>query len=154
MKADMMKAVLRTALLKRLREQMGKVYSVSVTSSSGQYPTFLSRSIIGFVCQPEDVDTLVAATNEEVQRLCENPEQFAASLDDVKLNLIKENQLQLQKTAYWTSWIRNSIYNCHEDWTWNSRYEEIVNSMTVNDVADFARWAIREAHLVRAILEP
>lgn len=153
-KAAMLKAVLRSALLKRLREDMGKVYSVSVSSSSGLYPTFLSRTMIGFVCQPDDVDTLTAATNEEVQRLCEHPEAFAASLEDIKLNLIKENQLQLQKTAYWTQWIRNSIYNGQEDWSWLNRYDDVVSQLTIADVADFARWAIGEAHLVKAILEP
>lgn len=153
-KAAMLKAVLRSALLKRLREDMGKVYSVSVSSGAGLYPTFLSRTSIGFVCQPDDVDSLVNATNDELQRLYEHPDEFASYLDDVKQNLIKENQLQMQKSAYWTQWIRNSIYQNHEDWTWLNRYDDVVNSLTITDIADFARWAVRDAHLIRAVLMP
>ena len=154
MKAAMLKAILRSALLKRLREDMGKVYSVSVSSGSGLYPTFLSRTSIGFVCQPDDIDTLVRATNDELQRLYDHPDEFASYLDDVKQNLIKENQLQMQKSAYWTQWIRNSIYQNHEDWTWLNRYDDTVNRLTIHDIAAFARWAVRDAHLIKAVLQP
>ena len=41
LKSNVMKAMLRTCLLNRLREEMGKVYSVSVASSAGLYPSFL-----------------------------------------------------------------------------------------------------------------
>ena len=40
LKSNVMKAMLRTCLLNRLREEMGKVYSVSVASSAGLYPSF------------------------------------------------------------------------------------------------------------------
>ena len=153
-RADMLVAVLRSALLKRLREDMGKVYSVSVSSSAGQYPSFLSRTFIGFVCQPEDVDTLVLAVREELQRLYDHSEQFDAYLDDVKLNLQKEHRLNLQKNNYWTSLIRSAVYNNREDWTWPGRYDEVVSRQTMADVADFARWAIGDAHEIKAILEP
>ena len=153
-KAAMLKAILRSALLKRLREDMGKVYSVSVSSASGLYPSFLSRTSIGFVCQPDDVDTLVAATHAELQRFYDHPDEFATYLDDVKQNLIKENQLQMQKSAYWTQWIRNSIYQNHEDWTWLNRYDETVSRITIADLADFARWAISDARFIRAVMLP
>ena len=152
--ADMVKAILRSALLKRLREEMGKVYSVSVSSASGRYPTYLSRTSIGFVCQPSDVDTLVAATRAELQQFCNQPEDYAAYLDDVKQNLVKEHQLQLQKTAYWTQWMRNNVYNNQEDWSWFARYADEVQAISMADLADFARWAIGDAHEVKAILEP
>ena len=72
----------------------------------------------------------------------------------MKQNLIKENQLQMQKSAYWTQWIRNSIYQNHEDWTWLNRYDETVSRITIADLADFARWAISDARFIRAVMLP
>lgn len=154
LKGNALKAILRTALLKRLREDMGKVYSVSASIGATQYPTFLSRGTIAFVCQPADVDTLVAAVYDEVQQLCDHPERYEASLADVRQNLVKEHALQLQQTSYWTSFIRNSVYNNNEDWTWNDRYVDVVNSMTMMDLADYARYALRDAYQIKAVLLP
>lgn len=153
-KAEMLKAVLRSILLKRLREEMGKVYSVSVSSASGPYPSFLSRTSIAFVCQPSDVDTLIHTVRSELQRLYAHPEQFADYLEDVKKNLIKENALQKQKSSYWTSWIRNAVYHNREDWDFLNHYDERVNSQTVNDIARFALWAISDANEIKAVLLP
>ena len=154
LKGNALKAILRTALLKRLREDMGKVYSVSASIGATQYPSFLSRGTIAFVCQPADVDTLVAAVYDEMQQLCDHPERYEASLADVRQNLVKEHALQLQQTSYWTSFIRNSVYNNNEDWTWNDRYVDVVNSMTMKDLADYARYALRDAYQIKAVLLP
>jgi predicted Zn-dependent peptidase len=153
-KAEMLKAVLRSILLKRLREEMGKVYSVSVSSASGPYPSFLSRTSIAFVCQPSDVDMLIDTVQSELQRFYAHPEQFADYLEDVKKNLIKENALQKQKSSYWTSWIRNAVYYNRENWNFLNHYDESVNSQTVNDIARFARWAISDANEIKAVLLP
>ena len=152
--ASALKSILRSALLKRLREEMGKVYSVSASVSSGRYPSYLSRSTIAFVCQPDDVDELITATGEELQQLYDHPEHYAAYLDDVRQNLIKEHALQRQQTAYWTSWIRNSVYNGQEDWTWFDRYDDVVNRLTIDDVAQYACHVLRDAYKVKAVLLP
>ena len=153
-RSEMLKAVLRSALLKRLREEMGKVYSVSVSCASSPYPSFLSRVSIGFVCQPSDVDILITAVRTELQRFYEHPEQFADYLEDIKKNLIKENALQKQRSSYWTSWIRNAIYLNREDWASLNHYDENVNAQTIQDIARFAQWAISDAHKIKAVLLP
>ena len=50
---------------------------------------------------------------EELQRLYEYPESFDGILTDVKRNLLKDFELDKQKNSFWTSWIRNSIFNQH-----------------------------------------
>ena len=152
--AAALKSILRSMLLKRLREEMGKVYSVSASVASGRYPSYLSRTTIAFVCQPEDVDVLISATNEELQRLYNHPADYAGYLEDVKQNLIKENALQKQQTAYWTSWIRNAVYNQQEDWTWLDRYDDIVRQMTMDDIVAYARHIMHNAYKIKAVLLP
>jgi zinc protease len=154
LQAMALKAILRSALLKRLREEMGKVYSVSVSVSSGRYPAYLSRSTIAFNCRPEDVDSLIAAVHETLQQLYDHPELLEDYLNDVKKNLVKEHDLMLQQTSYWTSWIRNSVYSGNEDWTWFSRYNDVVRQMTINDVSAYARHILRDAYQVKAVLLP
>ena len=75
-------------------------------------------------------------------------------MDDVRQNLIKEHALQRQQTAYWTSWIRNSVYNGQEDWTWFDRYDDVVNRLTIDNVAQYARHVLRDAYKVKAVLLP
>lgn len=153
-KANALKTILRTALLKRLREEMGKVYTVSTSVAAGQYPSYLSRATVAFVCQPADVDTLINAVGLELQQLYDSPDSYSAILDDVKQNLLKDHTMQLQQTSYWTSWIRNSIYNNQEDWTWMNRYSDEVQKLTMQDVADYAAHVIRDGHKVKAVLLP
>ena len=154
LKSNIMKAMLRTCLLNRLREEMGKVYSVSVASSAGLYPSFLSRTMIGFVCLPEDVDSLVNATQEELQRLYEHPESFENVLTDVKNNLLKDFELDKQKTSFWTSWIRNSIFNQQEDWKYLNDYPQTVNSITAKEISSFAKYLLGTAPMIKAVLYP
>ncbi len=153
-KSGLLKDVLRTKLLGRLREEMGMIYSVSVSSSSTLYPSPLSRTSISFVCKPEDVDTLLVATREELNTLYEHPEQFEDMIRDVKLNLIKEHKLNLQKNAFWGSWIRNSVFNGEEDWDYLNNYETIVAGMTADDISKFAKRLLDTASYTEAILYP
>ena len=149
-----LKSVLRSALLKRLREDMGKVYSVSTSVASGRYPTYLSRTTVAFVCQPDDVDTLIAATHDELHQLYTQPQRYATYLDDVRENLIKENTLQRQQSTYWTSFIRNAVYNNLENWSWADSYNDVVRSMTLDTLVAYARHVVRDAYEVRAVLLP
>lgn len=153
-KSNLLKSALRTKLLGRLREDMGKIYSVSVNSSSTLHPQPLSRTSISFVCKPEDVDTLVAATREEIHNLYEHPEQFEDMIRDVKLNLIKDHKLDMQKNSFWSSWIRNSVFNGEEDWDYLNNYERIVEGITAVDVSRFAKQLLDTASYTEAILYP
>ena len=106
---DLTKDVIRNQLLEVLREEMGMVYSVSVSMGKTKYPSNLHRSIIRFSCKPEDVDTLIHTTMGQLKLLVENPESFQSALTDVKLNLIKNWELEKQKNIYWSRSIRDII---------------------------------------------
>ena len=153
-KSKLLQNALRTKLLGRLREEMGMIYSVGVSSSSTLYPAPLSRTTISFVCKPEDVDTLLTATREELNNFYAHPEQFEDMIRDVKLNLIKEHKLNLQKNSFWSSWIRNSVFNGEEDWNFINNYEDIVNSMTATEIAGFAKELLSTASFTEAVLYP
>lgn len=153
-KSKILQNVLRTTLLGRLREEMGMIYSVGVSSSSTLHPAPLSRTTISFVCKPEDVDTLLVATREELNNFYEHPEQFEDMVRDVKMNLIKEHKLNLQKNSFWSSWMRNSVFNGEEDWNYLNNYESIVDGMTADEISRFAKELLDTASYTEAILYP
>src|SRR5690606_22620602 len=65
---DMTVAVLRSAFLKELREEMGKIYSISVAGSFTQFPDTLARTTIQFNCQAEDVELLIQTIQDRLEK--------------------------------------------------------------------------------------
>ena len=147
------KAVARTALLARLREDMGKVYSVGVSTACTQFPSYLDRSTIQFSCKGEDAQLLVAETQKVLQELVDHPALMAQSLSDVRANLKKEHAKNLQSSSWYASYIRDAVYNGEEDWNYPARYNELVDTLTPESVA--ARIGqILASPLTTAILYP
>ena len=144
---DLVKNVLRQALLNSLRTRLGKVYSVSVGLSSTPYPSFEQQGSVSFVCQPADVDTLLTATRQVIRQLVSHPDQFDDLMVDAKASLLKDYRRQSQRSAYWTTWIRNAIY------TRLLSYEQRLQSVTGRQLADFLRQAFVEARHVTGIMK-
>lgn len=153
-KSKILQNALRSKLLARLREEMGMIYSVGVSSSSTLHPAPLSRTTISFVCKPEDVDTLLVATAEELNNFYQHPEQLEDIVRDVKLNLIKEHKLNIQKNSFWSSWIRNSVFNGEEDWSYLNNYPSIVEGISAAEIARFGKELLDTASYTEAILFP
>lgn len=130
-----LKAVLRTALMARLREDMGKVYSVSVASSSAVFPSYLERTTVQFSCKEEDAEFLVQETLSVLQELVADPSRMAQSLSDVQANLKKEHAMNLQKSSWYATYIRDAVYYGEEDWTLPERYPSLVESFTAEKAA-------------------
>ena len=154
LKSDIVKAIVRTKLLRELREKMGMVYSVSVSIGATQYPAQLSRETIGFSCEPENVSALIAATMSQLRKLAFDSLAFETEWADVKQNLIKENSIQMQKDAFWSGCIRNTIYNGDPDWDYITRYEDIIHSVTAKEIMGYIRRCFLDSPVIKAVLYP
>ncbi|MCI1682023.1 MAG: insulinase family protein [Bacteroides sp.] len=154
LKSEILRDLLKTTLRTHLREEMGKVYGVSVKSAAGLYPSFLSRTMISFVCLPKDVDALVDATRMEINHLCKIPMDYADILKNIQNNLLKDFALNKQKNSYWSSLIRNAVYNQSEDWGYVENYDKMLKNITIEEVADFARSLIVDVPMIKAVLYP
>ena len=153
MELGAVKAVLRTALMKRLREDMGKVYSVGVSSSAAKYPSYIERTSIQFSCKEEDATLLVEESLRVVRELVDDPSSFAQTLADVKANLKKDHSLDLQKSSWYASYIRDSVYYGEEDWSLPGRYSELVDGLDSERIAARIGSILAEP-MVTAILYP
>lgn len=154
LRTDIATAVLRTQFLKELREEMGKVYSVGVTGSSTLLPGPLARTSIQFSCKPDDAEFLVQAIHNRIQRLIDHPESMAATLEDVKNNLRKEMQLNKQKDSFWSSYIRNAIFNGDESLLFVTDYEDKLREISPSLIADFINLQLGTIQPIKAILYP
>lgn len=154
LKSDIVKAIIRTKLLAELREKMGMVYSVSVSIGATQYPALLSRETIGFSCEPENGSALIAATISQLQKLAFDSLAFETEWANVKQNLIKENDIQMQKNSFWSGCIRNTVYNGDPDWDYITRYEDIIHSVTAKEIMGYIRRCFLESPVIKAVLYP
>ena len=148
-----LKSVLRTALLNRLREEMGKVYSVSVSSSMSPYPSPLSRTIVAFACKTGDVDLLTKETKRVITDLVNHPEHYSTILDDVCQAMLKDYDVARQKTTFWLGGIRNHLYMGDNDWTWLTSYDTHIRSLSVQDISRYARQMILDGYELKAVYE-
>ncbi len=154
LQTDMATAVIRTQLLKELREEMGMIYSVGVSGSATQHPGPLARTSIRFSCKPEDAELLIQTVQNRVKKIVENPASFAATLDDVKSNLRKEMELNRQKDSFWSGYIRNSLFNRDDSFRFLEEYEAKLNTITASMLATFIRQQIGDVPPIIAVLYP
>ena len=154
MKLEMLTAVLRMKLLKKLREEMGMVYSVGVSGSATPYPTPLTRITISFNSKPTDVTTLLKSIQHILTEMAARPSSFENELADVKSNLLKEMEADKQRDAFWTGYIRNSIFNHDTDWNFVRRYTALVEAVSAADMAQMLTAYMLETTPFHAILYP
>lgn len=154
LKNDLMKAVVRTSLLKALREEMGMVYSVGVSVSGTKHPSDVFRTTITFSCKPEDVDTLIGRTQAILSHLVNEPSSMTAMLSDAQKNLIKEQQLDIQRDTYWSAFLRNALYNGDPDWELPDTYGQRVQAVTQDVLARHIKRMVFEVPQVKSILLP
>jgi len=132
-----MASVLEIRLRKRLREELGGVYSVSVNESSNKFPVETYYVTVSFGCDPQRVDELQL----EVEQIVANMMVAPPTADE--MNAIRERDLQgrEERTASSPFWL-NSLVGAvqrQEDPLALLNYNERVNSRTPEDIQQMAQ---------------
>lgn len=151
---EVLSGVLKMKLLKELREKMGMVYSVGVSSGAVINPSTLSRNTISFKCLPENVDTLISTTFMILKQMELYPSGFESELNDVKTNLLKTMKINVQKDSFWSTYIRNTIFNHERDWNYVKDYENSVSSITSEQISLLIRDSYNKNKMIKSILLP
>ena len=137
----------------RLREDLGKVYSVGVSTASTLFPSYLERTTVQFSCKEEDAELLIQETLRVMRDLVQNPASMEQTLSDVRANLKKEHALNLQKSSWYATYVRDAVYNGEEDWTLPGRYPALVDDFTSEKAASRIDTVLSQP-MVTAILYP
>jgi zinc protease len=134
-----------------IREEQGGTYGVSVWGSLEKFPYENLDMTIVFDTDPEKVEKLKTIVYDEINKLKANgPEQ--KYLDNFKKNKIKEREERMIQNNYWVNQIRNQdVYGISSA---DSKYIEIINNVTVDDVKKAANAMFSEGNRIELILMP
>ena len=60
----------------------------------------------------------------------------------------------MQKNSFWSGCIRNTIYNGDPDWDYVTRYEDIIHSITAEEIMIYIHRCFLESPVIKAVLYP
>jgi zinc protease len=150
----LLQEVLKVKLRLNLREENSGVYGVGVSVSATNVPAPLIRSRISFTCAPESAEFLVKQARDEVKKLAGNPQYFAAELANIKTQQIDSYKKQAGKNLFWSSALRNQFYFGFKDYSYFNNYENMINGISPEMVADYAKKYMIETPGIKAVLMP
>jgi zinc protease len=151
LKMQVMADVLSIRLREEIREDEGGVYGISAWASLSQYPEPYYNLGIYFGCAPSNVDKLVGICFDEINKLKENG-GGEINLNKVKETLLRQRETSIRENKYWLSTIVSYKYN-KLDYADFNKYEEIVNSITLEDIKKYASYFVKES-MIKVVLMP
>ncbi|WP_338811990.1 insulinase family protein [Bernardetia sp. Wsw4-3y2] len=144
--------LLRFKLIEKLREEKGGVYSAGAYTSVDKYPVPNYNVMITFPCAPENVDDLIAASIEEVDKL-RNGDIDATDLEKFKEAEKRTNEVNQTQNKYWLSTLQG-LYYYNETPESIEKNKSILKDLTVEDVKNAAIKYLDTKAYIKAVLLP
>lgn len=110
---DALEEILQIRLDERLRETESGVYSPGVSAGYSKYPANRYTFTISFGCSPENVERLVAATFDEINKIRNNG-PLQTDLDKFRAEEQRTTETQLKQNDFWISYL-SAQYQNNED---------------------------------------
>jgi zinc protease len=146
------KGILDLVYTETIREDEGGTYGVATGISLQQYPVSKARTVINFDCDPEKANHLKSIVYDEIKKLyTDGPDQ--EDLSKAVNNILKNREESKQHNSYWLSAIYNYYYRGinYDD---PANYEDILNSLTIDDIKEAALSLFKDADVVDLIFKP
>ena len=149
---DALESILQIKLNERLREKDGKVYSPGVKADYKKIPGGRYSISIYFDCAPANVDTLIANTMDEINKIKQNG---ATALDIQKFAITeaRSTQVQLKQNIFWAGYLGSASQN-DQDPDAILRHVGDLDKVTPQSTKDAANKYLSGANLIRFILLP
>lgn len=147
-----MVSLLRDRLRERLREELGGTYGANVASGSDRIPVSAFAVQITFGCDPERVEELLQAVDEEIARI-----RTDAATDE-EVAQIQEQQRRGRETAketngFWLG-VLQTVYQFDEDPLVILEYEELFDQLDAEMIRGAAHDYLGGENLVQVLLMP
>jgi zinc protease len=144
--------ILQFRITDRLREKEGGTYSPSVRVSYNKFPANRYAFTIQFTCAPANVDKLIAATKEEMNKL---KTEGVTDVDITKFNTEETRQLELQMNdnSFWLSFLSKQYEN-GDDPLVVMKYPELIKGVTTTSVKAAANLYLNENNFIKLVLTP
>lgn len=144
--------VLQIKLIERLREEESGVYSTGVRVNYTKYPRNRYSVTIAFGSGPENVEKLISATMDEINKI----KQKGAQQVDVDKFLAEERrttQLQLKENSFWVGYLAGQYQN-QEDPKHVLTYLEDLKEVTPQSLKVAANKYLGGENVIQLILMP
>ena len=144
--------VLDIKVIESLREDMGGIYGAGIYGSLNKipYPNY-SVSIV-MPCGPENVEKLIKAALDEVEKIKANG-PTESDLNKVKENWRKQNLEDLKDNSFWLRQIQQSVeYGSNPDNILT--YDKRVDALTVADLKAAANKYFTMKNYIQVVLNP
>ncbi|HEY0898632.1 MAG TPA: insulinase family protein, partial [Sphingobacteriaceae bacterium] len=149
---DALKEVLDIKITERLREKESGVYSPGVSVNYNKEPKGSYSMGIYFSCAAENVDKLIAAALDEVNKLKQN----GATPEDIQKFVAEEKrqyELQSRDNGFWLGYLRTS-YVQNQDPKKFLTYPQTLNKVTVASTKEAAGKFLNGENYMRLVLMP
>ena len=152
LKSDiLMKCLSRTldmVYLEEVREKEGGTYGVQTVGQLTRYPKDEALLQVVFNTDPTKREMLIGIIMGELQRVAkEGPKE--EHLAKVKEAMVKQYAESVKENSYWLG-VLNNYYWYNEDM--DSKFVELVNSITVKDVQIFAKQLFDQGNLIEVCM--
>jgi len=138
-------------MIERLREQEGGAYAPSVRFQREHAPDDRYQIVISFGCAPANVDKLIAAAKEEIEKVKKDG-VLADDLQKFKAEESRQLELNLQNNNYWLSYLSTKLQN-GEDLHSLLKQDERIKAVTGKDIQEAAKKYL-SSDLIELILKP
>jgi len=149
---DALESTLQIKLDERLREKEGQVYSPGVKADYKKLPEGRYSFTVYFECAPANVDKLISATMEEIDKIKQNG---ALPLDIEKFGVTeaRSTQVQLKQNIFWAGYLASALQN-GEDPDSILKHVGDLSSVTPQSTKDAANKYLGGNNLIKFILLP
>jgi len=149
---DALESILQIKLDERLREKDGKVYSPGVKASYKKVPDGRYSFAVYFDCAPSNVDSLVAETLDEINKIKQNG---ALPLDIQKFAITeaRSTQVQLKENIFWAGYLGSTSQNA-DDPDAILRHVGDLDKVTPQSTKDAANKYLSGSNFIKFVLLP
>jgi zinc protease len=149
---DALKECLQIRLIERLREDESGVYAPNAFQLSTKLPNAYYRLGVYFGCGPQNVDKLIASTQDEINKLkAQGPPQL--NIDKWKAEALRVNESALTTNKWWLNYLNGQNVN-QESIDGYRSYPADVNAITPALVQEAAKKYLSGANYIRVVMLP
>lgn len=128
--------ILKVRLRQRLRDESSGVYTVGTTLSSTNVPRKILRTHIHFSCESERYGFLIGEVYAVLDEM-RNDVGIYAILENAKRHLRNSYLSESQRNTFWTSELRNHIYQGYTHWRYLTDFDAMLENIRVEDIGRF-----------------
>ena len=144
--------VLNIKLIESLREELSGIYGGGMRGSLAKNPYNNYTINVSLPCGPENVDKLIKATMDEIQKIKDNG-PAEADLTKVKETWTKQYQEDVKDNNYWLNKLQQSVEmgsNAGDVLT----VEKRINALTTKDIKEAANLYFNMKNYLQVVLNP